>query len=276
MKQKIKMIAFDLDGTVLTPRKELTDYTRQVLKKAVEQGIAVLPATGRPLSGVPEEILNFPGIRYAVTANGARIVDLQTGQTIYEELVSVEIARNVLDIFEHYDTLREVYYNGVGYAEERALQCAFRYLEHKPMAAYVLSTRKPVEDLRKFFETQNMSVDKVQGIFSRIEDKNAALKELRLVENIEITGALHNNIEVNAKGVNKGNALIWLAGLLQIAREEIAAFGDGANDIEMLRLAGCGVCMANGMDEVKRAADYIALSNKQNGVAKFLEQNILW
>ena len=70
MKGKIKMIGMDLDGTLLTSQKELTAYTRDVLRRAVEQGIVALPATGRPLSGIPGELLRFPGFRYAVTANG--------------------------------------------------------------------------------------------------------------------------------------------------------------------------------------------------------------
>ena len=75
MKRNIKMIGFDLDGTLLNSNKEISDYTRDVMREAVEQGVIILPATGRPLTGIPKPVMAHPGIRYAVTANGARVVD---------------------------------------------------------------------------------------------------------------------------------------------------------------------------------------------------------
>ena len=66
MRSKIKMIAFDLDGTLLTTDKRLTERTRKALEQAVEKGIHIIPATGRPMSGIPKEIIDFPGIRYIV------------------------------------------------------------------------------------------------------------------------------------------------------------------------------------------------------------------
>ncbi len=72
---KIKMIGLDLDGTLLNTKKELTDYTKEVLARAIDQGVVVLTATGRPYTGIPEELREFPGMRYALTSNGARIMD---------------------------------------------------------------------------------------------------------------------------------------------------------------------------------------------------------
>lgn len=275
MIKNIKMVAFDLDGTVLTSEKKFTEYTRNVIARAVEQGVVVLPATGRPLTGIPEEILKFPGIRYAVTANGGRVADLIKDEILYEKLVPVDIARKVLDIYEHYDTLREVYYNGVGYAEEKMLGRVEEFLGISAMAGYILATRTPVENIREKFESENKAVDKVQAIFADVKDKEEALKELQLISGIEVTGALVNNIEVSAEGVNKGKAVIRLGGKLGIRREEIMTIGDGANDIEMLKEAGFGVAMANSTDEVKAHADYITDTNDEEGAAKVIEQYVL-
>ena len=82
MKIKTRMIGMDLDGTLLKTNKELTAYTKDVLRRAIDQGIIVMPATGRPISGVPEELTKFPGIRYAVTANGARVIDMKKNEAI--------------------------------------------------------------------------------------------------------------------------------------------------------------------------------------------------
>ena len=74
--KKIKMIGLDLDGTLLNDKKELTSHTREILTRAIDQGVTVLVATGRPVTGIPEVLRNFPGMRYALTSNGGRILDL--------------------------------------------------------------------------------------------------------------------------------------------------------------------------------------------------------
>ena len=275
MKIKTRMIGMDLDGTLLTTEKKLTPYTQDVLKRAIAQGIIVLPATGRPVSGVPEEIMHFQGIRYAVTANGGRIVDVQENRTIYENLVPVDKAYAILSVFEKYDTLREIYYDGIGYSEEMMLKNIHRYIEPGPMADYMVATRRPIPDVHAKFVKTNRPVDKVQGIFASLADKDEALKELEKITDIEITGALSQNVEINAKDVDKGNALLRLGQILGIPGEEIMAFGDGTNDRKMLEKVGTGVAMANGVPEVKAAADYITASNDEEGVARFIEKYVL-
>ncbi len=276
MKHKIKMIGFDLDGTLLTDQKELGEYTVQILKRAVEEGIVILPITGRPLCGLPEEVTGLTGLRYAITANGARILDLKNAAVLKEQLVSVETAEKILDILGNYDSLREIYYDGTGYAEREKLEQIDHFFEEGPMAEYVCSTRQPVENLMDKFRKESREVDKVQGVFADLGEREAALDEIRKLEGVTITGALHNNIEVNAAGVDKGNALLWLAQYLGIAPEETMAFGDGNNDITLLEKAGTGVAMKNGIEEVKHAADRITeKTNDEEGAAKFIETYVL-
>jgi hydroxymethylpyrimidine pyrophosphatase-like HAD family hydrolase len=118
--------------------------------------------------------------------------------------------------------------------------------------------------------------DKVQAIFLNDEDKLKAWKEIEeTIPDIEITGALDNNIEVNAAGVSKGKTLVNLGKLLGIRREEIMACGDGANDTDMIREAGLGVAMANAVECVKEAADVMTDSNDEEGVAKAIEKYVL-
>lgn len=276
MKHKIKMIGFDLDGTLLTDQKELGEYTVQILKRAVEEGIVILPITGRPLCGLPEEVTGLTGLRYAVTANGARILDLKNAAVLKEQLVSVETAEKILDILGNYDSLREIYYDGTGYAEREKLEQIDHFFEEGPMAEYVRSTRQPVDNLMDKFRKESREVDKVQGVFANLGEREAALDEIRKLEGVTITGALHNNIEVNAAGVDKGNALLWLAQYLGIAPEETMAFGDGNNDIALLEKAGTGVAMKNGIEEVKHAADRVTeKTNDEEGAAKFIETYVL-
>lgn len=275
MKMRTALIGFDLDGTLLTTEKRLTEYTKDVLKRAYEKGILLVPATGRPLSGIPGEVLDLPGVRYVISANGGRIIDTKQQRLIYEELVPPDTARKILDIFGRYDALREIYYDGVGYAQEDFLKNISRYMEHPPMAEYVLNTRRPVPDIMAKFEKENRGVDKVQGLFVSVEDRDRALADMRDVRDVSVTGALEKNIEVNAAGVNKGTALKILGELLHIRPEDIMAFGDASNDLAMIQAVGTGVAMENGIEEVKRAADHVAPPNDADGVARFIEAYVL-
>lgn len=273
---RIRMIGLDMDGTLLTTEKELTEHTREVLREAIDRGVVVLPATGRPLAGIPEEVLKFPGVRYAVASNGARIVDLKESRVLYEDLVPYETGRRVLEICSRYDSMLEIYYDGVGYAEEEKLKHLDEYVPRLPMAHYIASSRRPVADVRAMHEERKAPTDKVQALFRTTEECKKAWKEVeKEIPDIEITGALSNNIEVNAKGVNKGRGLMILGELLGIHREEIMAVGDGSNDIAMLREAGLGVAMENATEAVKAAADVITLSNDQEGAAAAIEKYVL-
>lgn len=274
MKYKVRMIAFDLDGTLLTTDKRLTDETRRTLEQAAKRGILLVPATGRPLTGMPAEVLGIAGVRYAITANGARVVSAEDGKILREKLISVEKARKVLDIYGEYDTLREIYYDGQGYMEARKMEQLDHYVPDPNMAKYMRNTRKCVPDLMEKFRQENRAMDKVQAVFACAGEKEQAFRRIREMEGVEATGALSYNIEVTAGGINKGEALLWLAGELGIDREEILAFGDGANDADMIRAAGIGAAMEVSVPEVRAAADILAGSNDEDGVARAIQRYI--
>lgn len=188
MKCKVRMIAFDLDGTLLTTDKRLTDETRRTLEQAAKKGILLVPATGRPLTGMPAEVLGIPGVRYAVTANGARVVSTEDGKILREKLISVEKARKVLDIYGEYDTLREIYYDGRGYVEARQIEELDHFVPDPNMAEYMRSTRTGVPDLMEKFCQENRAMDKVQAFFACAREKEQAfggfgrLKAWKLLE----------------------------------------------------------------------------------------------
>ena len=275
MKHRIKMIGLDLDGTLLTDKKELTDRTKAALRRAIELGITVLVASGRPWMGVPEELRNFPGMRYALTSNGARIIDTKDDRVIEEHLLSPELALKALAVCGKYDTLQEVYFDGQGYAPEDQMAYVEKYHRNPSMCEYVRKTRLPVKDIRKLVEQENRGLDKVQALFADMDERETAWKELEQEKGLELVGSLQYNIEINAAGVNKGTGLVNLGRMLGIRRKEIMAFGDGDNDIAMLREAGFGVAMANADEQVKAAADYITLSNEEEGVAEAIERLVL-
>lgn len=275
MNKKIKMIGLDLDGTLLREDKTLSPYTKTILEKAIAKGIIVLAATGRPLGGIPKELREFPGMRYVISSNGARIIDQNDGRILYENLISVERSMRILDILEAYDTEREFFLEGQGYAEIEKMKCLDRYFgrfHNEAMIEYIRTTRVPVDNVRETLEKFGRPVDKVQGVFTSLKEKEQAWEELMHLSGVMVTGALVNNIEVCAKGVDKGLGLIRLGEILGIEKEEIMACGDGKNDMGMIKMCGLGVAMGNAMEEVKDVADYVTLSNEEDGAAQAIEK----
>lgn len=273
MKKNIKMIGLDLDGTLLNEQKKVTPHTREVLRAALEQGVTVMVTTGRPLNGVPDELLRFPGMRFVLTSNGARVIDQQEERIVFERLVGLQDAEKVLAIFEEYDTLIEAFHKGKGYMNQ--VEELEKYFANILMMNYTLATRKRVSDLKTTIRQLPDGFDKIRAVFYRSEERLEAFQRMKTETNLEVTGALINDIEVNRTGVNKGTALLDLGEMLGIRQEEIMACGDGLNDLEMISRVGFGVAMENGISEVKRAADYITATNDNEGVAKAIETFVL-
>jgi len=272
MNHNIKMIGLDMDGTLLTTEKKLTAYTKAVLRKALEQGIEIVLSTGRAITGIPKELLEMPGMKYAVTINGARILDLRKNKVIYENTLSIETALKLLDIIGEYDAIQEAFINSVCYSSKDKLSHANDYFVHPSIAEYIVKSRTPVENVRATVIEKNSSVDKVNGQFRNAEDKKSSYELLTKVPGVVVVSSLGNNWEINAEGTDKGSAMLKLGELLGIQREEIMACGDGMNDIAMLKAVGLGVAMENADPEVREVADYITASNDEDGVAKAIEK----
>jgi Cof subfamily protein (haloacid dehalogenase superfamily) len=275
MNHKIKMIGLDMDGTLLTTEKKLTTYTKQILQKAIEQGIEIVLSTGRSITGIPQELLEMPGMRYAVTINGARIIDLQRNEVIHKNTLPMEKALELLDIIGEFDAIQEAFIDSVCYSSKDKLEHANDYFLHPSTAEYVIKSRTPVENVKATVIEMNSPVDKVNGQFRNAEDKKKSYELLNKVSGVVIVSSLGSNWEINAEGTDKGTAMLKLGELLGIRREEIMACGDGMNDIAMLKAVGLGVAMENAEPEVREAADYITTSNDEDGVAKAIEKFVL-
>lgn len=269
------MIGLDLDGTLLNSEKKLSSHTKEILARAIASDVVIVIATGRPFSGIPEDIKLFPGIRYALTANGARIVDAETKKVLFENLLPAEKAEAVLDVLRRHHAIHEIFVDGVGYMNEDGLKNVHTYFKDPHMTEYLLSTRVPVCDVKEQLWKMNSGVDKLQGFFLSQTERLEAKEELELLSGITVTSAMDNNLEINRKGTNKGLGLLKLGEILGISREEIMACGDGGNDVEMLREVGFAVAMENGIESVKEAADFVTVTNDKDGVARAIEQFVL-
>lgn len=261
----------DLDGTLLTDKKELTPYTRAVLEKAIDAGIEVVIASGRPYNGVPKELKEFEGIRYAVTSNGGRLVDIRTGEAIKEILMPQDKAEEILHIFENYDSIPELHCHGQSYLNIGQLQELKETIDSPYEMQYILDSRQMVSSLWEILEANPGGLDKVRAFFKTKEEQQNARERLQKIDGVEVVSSTDEDLEVNAAGVDKGKGMCTLAAELGISPEEILAFGDNENDCEMLKKCGIGVAMANAINAVKEAADLIAKSNEEEGVAHMID-----
>lgn len=270
-----KMIAMDLDGTLLDSRKQLSLKVKTVLKDCADRGIHVVLASGRARCGVDPLAKELSVVRYVLTTNGGGVWDLQQNRLIYSRPLDRKVVLDLIDLVAPYPVMYDVYVDGIGKSETKFLEHLEDYGVCGPIRQLVLDTRELVPGIRQYVEAGTRPVEKMNLFFADMDLRRQIRKLLMGDDRIAVTSALENNLEINARGTDKGDGLSHLAGFLHVSREEIVAFGDGENDIAMLQFAGLGVAMENSANEVKLAADVVTMSNDQDGVAYAIEKYIL-
>lgn len=263
----IRLIALDLDGTLLNQEKKLSDRNRAALESCIRHGILIVPATGRPASGIPDFIRQIPGVQYGILTNGARVADLTDGTIISEQLIHWERACQVMTFLAQYPVAYDPYVGGRGKMEARFRNHLDQYGLPEVMKQLVLSTRDEVENELAYVQQGKTQVEKINVFTSDPVLRMELWENLKQFDDLIVTSSLEFNLEINAAAATKGGGLRKLAEYLGLRTQQTMAFGDGSNDLSMIQEAGIGVVMANGMDMLKKEADYITLSNDQDGVA---------
>ena len=268
----IRLIAFDLDGTLLDDQKRLPPENRAALQAAREAGILLVPATGRILKALPDWFTELGLFRYFIFANGAEIYDLQEEKSLHRACIAPALAAETCRYMDELPVLYDCYRDGRGYMTAWMYEKAPEYFGAEPeILKLVKSLRKPVPELKEDILRVNRPLDKLQMYFrpENMDERERQLKALpeRFPE-LKASSSLKNNIEINSAAAGKGKALRRLCELLNLRPEESAAFGDGLNDLEMLEAAGCGCAMANAAPAVKASADRVVESNLEAGVGK--------
>lgn len=259
----IRMIALDVDGTLLTSRGVLSDDTVRAIRAAREKGVRVVLSTGR---STPEAVwlTKLAGCDgKAVCIGGAAIADMADGHHLRRWDIAAQAVRPVLE------TLRGQRLACMVFAGETNLLDPYSsrfFRDYYPCPAY-LDTTVTAEDVPKWLEAHRQPLTKIHAagdpaIFPPL------LEQLRRIPGIALTSSGAGNFEIVADGVDKGKALCLLAREWGIAPAEIAAIGDSDNDLAMLRAVGCPVAMGNAAQEVKAAAAMVTDSNDADGAAK--------
>ena len=243
------MIVFsDMDGTLLTSDKQMSDATWAMLDELARRGIEFVPCTGRPLSGVFEPILAHPAVHYAVCANGASIWQLDDDVPTDASRATCILSRPL---------------------ERGIAHRIYRIAASPHIAASLKRTRTPIDmDIdSKIDEVETL--ERIAMYWHDPADRDVIAAALDTLGGIEVTRSYAMNIEVMGEGATKGTALTWLCEYLGERLADAWAFGDNINDIPMLQAAGHGMAMINAESEDREAADAITeYDNDHDGVAR--------
>ena len=292
----VRLAALDLDGTLLNHEGQVTPRTRAALQAASDRGVVIVPTTGRPLGNLPPVVAQLPGVRYAITSNGAAVWDLgsdplgavysryanaaerQTSEPtcLLRRLMPVETAREVFGIFMEYNGGMSVFSDGYSIKEQSGVD----FMAARWARLHSTEARQPndgrftvVRDLGEWTSRHAHEIEKFCMFFDTPEEAQAALPRFRALPGAEVVQGSPDNIEVTACGVDKGAALLALADRLGIPREATLAVGDSENDRAMLEKAGTAAVMANGMPAIRAMADLVSAADcDHDGVAEVFER----
>ena len=267
---KYRVLVLDLDGTLTNSRKEITDKTKTALQEYQRQGGIVILASGRPAYGIwplakELELDQFGG--YILAFNGGQITDCRSQKILKRRTIPKEM-NGVL-----YRLAKENQVVILTYGEDCLIT---ENPEDQYVKEEVRINRMEARKVNSFTESVNSPVEK----FLMVGDGDyLAGVEVRVKEavggNLSICRSAPFFLEIMPEGIDKSVSLKWLMEYLELGLEELAACGDGFNDLSMIEAAGLGIAMANGQECVKAAADVIAPSNDEDGVAWAVTQLLI-
>ncbi|MFC4401546.1 Cof-type HAD-IIB family hydrolase [Gracilibacillus xinjiangensis] len=239
----IRLIALDMDGTLLNTKHKVSEANKEAIIKAREKGVEVIISTGRHYQ-TSSEIAKELDIHYLITVNGSEIWTM-TGELIARQTLDVKVMEKLIALKEEHKT----------WAWLSSIDKIWRGEVPEDVNAH--------EWLKFGFDTETPDV------------KEKLMQTLGEWDEIELSNSSPTNIEVNAAGVNKAAAIEIVCDRLGITMDQVMVAGDSLNDIKMIEKAGIGVAMGNAQEAVKEVADWITASNDEDGIARAIEQFVL-
>lgn len=267
---KYKIIVLDLDGTLTNNKKEITPRTKQALMQAQAVGVHVVLASGRPTYGIvplAEELKLKDNSGYILAFNGGKIIDCSNNEVLFEQKLDEQL---VPILFQEAKKagMEILTYQGEGIA---ATNKDDEYVQHE---AFI--NKMPVMQYDDFLNQLVYPINKclIVGNPTPLHELEIKLaKELK--GKMDVYRSADFFLECVPLGIDKARSLDRLISSLGISREEVIACGDGYNDLSMIRFAGLGVAMANAAKDIQSEADFVTLSNEEDGVAHVIERFVL-
>ena len=273
---QIKLIAFDLDGTTLNSKKEISERNRLALRKAFKQGIKLIPCTGRSMYEFPNELnkfideFGFEIFPFVITENGAQVYDLSKKKLLYSKSIPKETAKAIL--LEGRKQLAVTYgsFGIMGACDNTGV--AWESNEIKPYLDDFLEKWNPsLANLEELIEW-NDGLTKFSMTFLNEDGYNKFFSYFSTWPGLALSSSWENSIEIMTKGISKGEALTFVSRHIGIPLDHVMAIGDNLNDLEMIQCVKFGVAMENAIPVLKDNADWITASNDNDGFALAIEK----
>lgn len=263
----MKLIGVDVDGTLLNSENKITPRTRQALIRAGEMGHKIVIVSGRPTSAVKDlakelKFDKFDGL--LSNYNGGSITNYSSGKVLVNHNLDRNLALEILDKTRFLNII-------VPYKDMILSDKYHKFLEAEKKLLGLEA--KIVSDIR-----DKLDFDPNKILFAadsaNLEEHIPFLKE-NFGHKTSQVRSHRNYYEIMPKGLSKGNSLLEIADYFGIDQADIIAFGDEMNDASMIEIAGTGVAMANAVEPIKNMADYLTLSNDEDGIGDYLEKFVL-
>lgn len=285
-----KLVAIDLDGTMLNSYGVVTDNTKNIIKKCLNKGIQIVIASGRPIDSI-KAIAKEIGIEsFFIAGNGALIYDIKKDEIIYEKYMTKQKVLQIIKLCEENSITYNVYTDKTILTKSLKYNVLYYHKENLKKEESKKTNISIVKDMYNY--VQKMQKEKFLKVTICDEDKtifNSIIRKLRKIDEIDVLDVLHMSrktivhgteeipieyfyTEISSKDVDKWNAIKFLMESLDLKREEIIAIGDNINDKKMIEEAGLGVVMEGSTPVVTDIADYITSSNNEDGVGKALQK----
>lgn len=271
---KYKLIASDLDGTLLKNNMSVSVQNKYAIKELIQLGVYFVPSSGRTLNEFPQEVLDNPHVRYIIHSIGAVVYDKQTKKRI-TMCMPHDLSMFVLDTLNEYDAMLNVRNEGNCYVDVECVKdeaCDY-YRVNAYFRRFIYETAIPVTDLIYFCRSMG-EIEMISAFFHDDAQYEECKKRLEATGELIIACSGSQNMEIIHKKAGKGNALYCLAELLGIDKESTIGVGDSTNDSALIEAAGLGLAVGNACDELKEIADEVICSNEEHIMVHILENYI--
>lgn len=283
-----KLVAIDLDGTMLNSYGIVTQNTKEVIKKVQEKGIEVIIASGRPIDSIKTIAKEIESENYFISGNGAILYDIKKDEIIYENILKKAKTLDIIKICEENSIYYNIYTEKEILAKSLNYNVLYYYKENLDKEEKNKTHIKIVEDLYKYLEERNEKIIKITICDKNKSIFNSILKKLKTIDDIEVLEVSHMSrkmirqgteevpieyfyTEISGKNVDKWYAIEMLAEKLNIKKEEIVAIGDNVNDEKMIKEAGLGIAMGQSSPKITKISNYTTNNNNEEGVANALK-----
>lgn len=267
-----RLIAFDMDGTLLQSNKKLSNNVIQAIHKASSKGKEIVISTGRCIPELSEIFEHLPEIRYFIVCNGSLVYDNKTKQVIYSNPINESLVGQMIDIAKNRNVMAQLLDYKCVLEKEKVDICEQYGMKAFKDSYYEIGTL--VDDLSQYFQENRSPIQKMNFYHLTLEDKELTIQQLKKFE-ITIKPGSDTYIECTALDVNKGYSFIKLCEYLQIKPQESIAVGDGFNDLDMLKEAGLSISMKNANQQIQEMCDAVVSDNDHDGCVEAIENYLL-